>query len=128
VPAGRSRGRTELRPLTPLVRGLLAVQAAALVAGAIAIVVLSATSDSQLAAGYIVTDVVVTILLAALLVLGPNRRRARTPILLVELIAVLVSLQVWSSGRPWIALAVGVPAAVALLLLLAAYRPDHIEE
>jgi hypothetical protein len=118
----RAYRRTSPQDLAPPTRWLLALQALALTAGAIAIVVLTATSHTTYSTGFIVTDVVGAILLATLLIAGPQRRWARTPIVLVELIAVLVSFQVWTSGRHWIALAVGIPATVALVLLLLANR------
>lgn len=122
----RASRRTPPRELTPLTRALLALQAAALVGGAIAILALTATSHVTHSAGFVVADVVVTVLVASLLLWGPRRRWARTPILLVELIAVLVSFQVWTSGREWIALGVGVPALLALLLLLLANRRTDV--
>jgi hypothetical protein len=102
---------------------VLSLQAVALVALAVALVVVSATSDLTIGVGFVLADVVGLVLIAALLTLGQTRRRARTPIALAELIAVLVSYQLGTGGRPWIAVAVGVPALVAFVLVVATNRP-----
>jgi hypothetical protein len=101
---------------------LCRLQALALVGGAIALLVLSATSDVSTGAGFLAVDVIVALAVATLLATVPKRPWARTPILLTELIAVLVSTQLWSADRHAVALAVGIPALVLVVTVVAASR------
>jgi hypothetical protein len=101
---------------------LCRAQAAALIAGAATLLVLAGTSHRTLAAAYLATVVAVAVAVAALLVWGPGRRRARTPILLTELLAVLISTQVWTSGREALAVDIGLPALVVVVLIGATVR------
>jgi hypothetical protein len=61
--------------------------------------------------------------MAALLTRSVTRSWARTPVFLTELLAALVSTEVWSSGRHLIALLVGVPALVAVILVVVSAKP-----
>ena len=101
---------------------LCRAEAVALLAGAVALLVLSATSRGSLSGAYLAADVVIALLVAALLTVAAGRRRARTPILMVQILAVLISTQIWQSGRHLLALAVGVPALVCGVLIVLAAR------
>ncbi|HVV31091.1 MAG TPA: hypothetical protein VHC41_09440 [Mycobacteriales bacterium] len=114
--------RTPWVGLPPLAVWLCRLQALALVGGAIALLVLSATSDVSTGAGFLAVDVIVALAVATLLATVPKRPWARTPILLTELIAVLVSTQLWSADRHAVALAVGIPALVLVVTVVAASR------
>ena len=108
------------------VRWLCRAQAAALLAGAVTLLALAGTSHRTLGAGYLAAVVVVAVLVAVLLLRGPGRRRARTPILLTELLAVLISTQVWTSGREALALVIGLPALAAVVLIGATVRGPRV--
>lgn len=101
---------------------LCRVQAAALVVLAVLLVGLALSARWSVPAGFLVADVLAALAVAALLALAPGRRRARGPVLLLELLAVAVGGQLLAGGRPLIGGVVGVPAAVAVGLLIAGYR------
>ena len=115
--------RTPTRPLPPVVLWLCRLEAAGLLAGAVAIAALAATSRVTHSVGFVAADVVAALLLGLLLTVGAVRTWARTPVLLVQLFAVLISTQLWSSGRVGIALAVGPVAALTALLIVRDVRP-----
>jgi hypothetical protein len=102
---------------------LCRAQALALVAGAAVLVGLTATSATSISVAFLLADVVMGVLLAGLLTFAAPRRWARTPIFLTELLAVLVSTEVWTSGRPWVAVPVGAPAIVAVVLIAISAKP-----
>lgn len=106
-------------------RVVCGVQAVALVAVAVALVVLSLATSLTLSVAFLLVDVGLALAGAALL--GPlaGRRRLRTPVLLLELIAVLVSTQLYGNHRLLAALAVGVPALAAIVLLLQSARGER---
>lgn len=100
------------------------LQAVALVGLAIAVIVLAVTSTTSLGDGFVVTEIVVALLAALLLGAGTRLRRARVPILLLELIAVGVAGQLFSVHRPGIAVAVGLPAVVAAVTIVVGAREE----
>ncbi|HEX7355452.1 MAG TPA: hypothetical protein VF288_11545 [Mycobacteriales bacterium] len=101
---------------------IVRIQALALVGLAVAAVVLAATSTTSLGAGFVISEVVAALAVAALIGLPTRHRRLRAPILLLELIAVGIAGQLASDHRPLIAVAVGVPALVAALAILLGER------
>lgn len=102
-------------------------QALALVAGACALLVLLAVSHTSISAAFLAADVVFAILVAGLLSTAVTRSWARGPIFFTELLAVLVSTQVWASGRPFVALAVGVPGVIAVAVVAVSAKPPPRE-
>ena len=98
------------------------VQALALVGIAVAVLVLATGSRRTLAAGFLATEVLLALAAAALLGIAAGHRRARTPILLVEIIAVGVSTQLLTGHRVLAAVLVGPPALVQVILILRAAR------
>lgn len=114
----RPRRRTATRALTPAVLWVCRAEALALIAGALVIVVLTQTSHATHSVGFLVADAAFAILLALLLTAGALRSWARTPVLMVQVLAVLVSTQLWTSGRHGVALCVGLPGLVTAILIL----------
>lgn len=110
------------RGVLPVALWITRLQAVALVGLAIAVVVLAATSTTSLPVGFTVTEVVVALLGAVLLGYVSEHPRARTPILLLEIIAVGVAVQLVTNGRPLIAVVVGVPALVAAVAVVLGAR------
>jgi hypothetical protein len=102
---------------------LCRAQAVGLLVGALVLIVLTASSQMSTSGAFLAADVLFAVLLAALLTLAATRSWARTPIFLTELLAVLVSTEVWTSGRHLIALLVGVPALVAVVLVVVTAKP-----
>jgi hypothetical protein len=100
------------------------LQALALLGLAVVVVVLSTRSHSSLAPAFVISEVVGALLVAALFASAGRHRLVRTPILLVEIIAALISAQLVLDHRAPIAVAVGVPALVATVLILAAARDE----
>ncbi|HEY5334882.1 MAG TPA: hypothetical protein VIJ71_02540, partial [Mycobacteriales bacterium] len=74
--------------------------------------------------GFLIAEVVAAVAVALLLAVPTRNRRVRVPILLLELIAVGIAYQLVSDGRPFIALAVGVPALAAAVLIVVGARHD----
>ena len=110
--------------MPPLALWITRLQALALVGLAVAVVVLSATSHTSLAAAFVASEVVLALLVAVMFVLADRRRWLRTPVLLLEIIAVLVSLQLGVDHRIPIAVLVGLPSLVATVAILGAARTD----
>jgi hypothetical protein len=108
----------------PLAAWIARVQAVALVGLAIAAVVLAATSTTSLSIGFLITEVVAALAVAALLAVPTRHRRVRVPILLLELIAVGIAGQLVSDDRALVAVAVGVPALVAAVTIVAGARQE----
>ncbi len=110
--------------MPPLAVWITRVQAVALAGLAVAVVVLSATSHTSLAGAFVASEVVAALLLAVMFVVAERRRWLRTPVLLIEIIAVLISLQLGVDHRVPIAVAVGLPSLVATVAILGAARTD----
>lgn len=111
--------------MPPLAVWIARVQAVALVGLAVAAVVLAATSTTSLSVGFLVAEVVAALALAVLLAVPTRHRRARVPILLLELIAVGIAGQLVSDRRALIAAVVGVPAFVAAVTIVAGARHER---
>lgn len=109
--------------MPPLAVWIARVQAVALVGLALAAIVLAATSTTSLGIGFLVSEVVAALVVAGLLAV-PTHRRVRVPILLLELIAVGIAGQLVSDGRALIAVAVGVPALAAAVMIVVGARQD----
>ncbi len=125
MPRERRASRRTAWALPGPVVWLCRAQALALVAGAGVIIVLSGTSTIATGTEYVAADAALAMGLAALLTGASSQAWARTPILLTEILAVLVATQVWSSGRPLVALAVGLPAAAAVVLIAVSAKPPR---
>ncbi|HEY5335607.1 MAG TPA: hypothetical protein VIJ71_06255 [Mycobacteriales bacterium] len=110
--------------MPPLAAWIARVQALALVGLAITAVVLAVTSTTSLSLGFLIAEVVAAVAVALLLAVPTRNRRLRVPILLLELIAVGIAGQLVSDGRAIIAVAVGVPALVAAVLIVVGARDD----
>jgi hypothetical protein len=108
----------------PLAVWITRVQGVALAGLAIAVVVLSATSTTSLAVAFVASEVVGALLLAVMLLAMPRRRWLRTPTLLMEIIAALISLQLGVDHRIPIAVLVGLPSLVATVGILGAARSE----
>lgn len=113
--------------MLPVALWITRLQAVALVGLAVAVVVLAVTSTTSLPVGFTVTEVVVALLGATLLGYVSEHPRARTPILLLEIIAVGVAVQLVTNGRPLIAVVVGVPALVAAVAIVLGAREGPSE-
>ncbi len=108
--------------MPPVALWITRAQAVALVGVGIAVVVLAATSPTSLGPAFVVSEIAAALGGAVLLGYGSAHRRARTPILLLEVIAVGVAGQLVSVHRPLIASAVGLPALAAAVALLLGAR------
>lgn len=115
------------RGVLPVALWITRLQAVALVGLAIAVVVLAATSATALPVGFTVSEVVVALLSAVLLGYVSVHPRARTPILLLEIIAVGVAVQLLKTDRPLVAVAVGVPALIAAVTIVLGAREGPSE-
>lgn len=107
---------------------LCRAQALGLLVGVVVLIVLTATSHMSTSAAFLAADIVFGLGLAALLTSAATRSWARGPIFLSELLAVLVSTEVWTSGRRLISLLVGVPALVAVVLIVVTAKPPPREQ
>ncbi len=110
--------------MPPFVLWVTRLQAVAMAGLAIAVVVLAATSTTSLGIGFVITEVIAATFGAWLFGLGTRYRRARTPILLLEIIAVGIAGQLFVDSRPLIGVAVGVPALVVTVGILLAARSE----
>ena len=105
---------------------ILRAQAVGLLGLAISVLVLTGTSRTSLGPALLASEVLAAVGGAALLVAAGRYRRLRTPVLLLEIIAVLIAGQLFvSAHRVLIALVVGVPAVVATVTLLLTARAEH---
>lgn len=87
-----------------------------------AVAVLAATSKTSLPVAFTLVEVVVALLAAVLFGVVGGHPRARTPILLLEIIAVGVAGELIKSSRLPIGLLVGLPALAATALILLGAR------
>lgn len=106
----------------PLALWITRAQAVCLVGLAVAVIVLALTDRVALGVGFLVAEVVGVIAGAVLLGCYCRRRRARTPILLLQIIAVGVSTQLYGDHRRLVAVAVGLPALVSAAAIVWAAR------
>lgn len=108
--------------MPPLAVWIVRAQALALVGLAITVVVLAGTSTTSLGAGFVITEVVAALVVAAAIGIPTRHRRVRVPILLLELIAIGIAGQLVSDHRPLVAVVVGVPALVAAIAIVLGER------
>lgn len=111
--------------MPPLVVWVSRLQALALLGLAIAVVVLAATSTTSLGGGFVITEVVACLVGAWLFGYAVRWRRARAPILLFEVIAVGIAGQLFTVGRWYVALPVGLPALAVAIGVLATQRDEN---
>lgn len=107
---------------------LCRAQAIGLLIGVVVLIALTATSHMSTSAAFLAADVVFALGLSALLTGAATRSWARGPIFLTELLAVLVSTEVWTSGRHLISLLVGLPALLAVVLIVVTAKPPPRED
>lgn len=103
---------------------LARLQGTALAGLGVAVIALAATSTTSLSAGFVVVEVLLCVFGAWLFGYAARWRRARAPILLLEIIAVLISGQLLRDGRVVVGLVVGLPALAASVGILLAARED----
>jgi hypothetical protein len=110
----------------PIALWIARVQGVALLGLAIAIVVLAATSTTSLGPAFVISEAVGALLGAVLFGYATRYRQARTPVLLLEVIAVLISGQLlFAAHRVLIALLVGLPALAATVAIVLGARGEE---
>lgn len=108
--------------MNPAATWICRAQGVALIGLAVVVAVLAVTSRTSLPVAFTVVEVVVALLAAVLFGVVGGHPRARTPILLLEIIAVGVAGELIKDSRVLIGLVVGVPALAATVLILLGAR------